>query len=78
MGHQSTQGLCVVYLASRDTDTQLEVNVLGSDSLDTAVRAARAKVENMAFAGVRRDNSTGRFVIENCEGDELYRWYRAG
>ena len=76
MGQHYAKGYCVVYLASRDFDSQLEVKVLGTESLEFANRTARSKVENMAFAGVDDRRAPVGFVIENSEGDELYRWYR--
>jgi hypothetical protein len=76
MGQHYARGFCVVYLGSRHTDHQLDVRVLGSDSLEFAIRTARSRVENMAFAGANDAQAPVGFVIENSEGDELFRWYR--
>jgi len=77
MGYQMTKGLCVVYLRSRDCDDQMEVKVVGCTSLDNAIALARARVENLAFAGLDIGRVPVGFMIENSEGDELFRWFRS-
>jgi hypothetical protein len=77
MSLQMARGFCIVYLAGRDSDTPLEIKMLGSDSLDFAIRTARSKVENMAFAGAAAGRAPAGFVIEDSEGHELHRWYRS-
>jgi hypothetical protein len=76
MGFQMVKGFCAVYLASRHSDIQMDVKVLGSETLESAIRIARSKVENMVFAGAGAGMVPVGFVIENSEGDELFRWYR--
>jgi len=75
MSQQMVRGFCIVYLGSRDSDSPIEVRVCRSDSIDVAIRTARSMVENMAFAGLGGGRAPVGFVIENPEGDELYRWY---
>jgi hypothetical protein len=75
MSQQMVRGFCIVYLASRDSDTPIEVRVCRTESIDVAIKNARSTVENMAFAGLAGGRVPIGFVIENSEGDELYRWY---
>lgn len=72
------KGLCIIYVASRDNDSPIELRVCPSDSLDTAIRMARAKVSEFAFAGVASGRTPAGFIIENAQGDELHRWYNNG
>jgi hypothetical protein len=75
MTQQMVRGFCIVYLGSRDSDAPIEVRVCRSDAIDVAIRTARSTVENIAFAGMAGGRAPVGFVIENSEGDELYRWY---
>jgi hypothetical protein len=75
MPPQISRGLCIVYVGSRDSDQPVDMQIAPTASLETAARTARSKVEMMAFASTRAEQRPIGFVIENGEGDELYRWY---
>ncbi len=75
MPPKMANGLCIVYLASQERDEVVEVQVAPNASLEAAARTARGKVEMLAFASARPERRPVGFMIENGEGDELYRWY---
>ncbi len=70
------KGYCVVYLGSQRDDSPLHVKMVSSGSLEAAIRSARSNIENQAFASLPAGHVPAGFMIENTEGDELFRWYR--
>jgi hypothetical protein len=68
----------VIFVASRESDTPLEVEAPTANSLDLVIKAARSKVENYAFSGKPSATDPIGFVVENNQGDELHRWYSDG
>ncbi len=65
----------IVYLGDRHSDTPEELRPCHVPTLEAAIRNAKSTVQNMALAKGRFRKLVVGFIIENQDGDEVYRWY---
>ncbi len=68
--------ITLIYVTERDDDTPFEMVVKNGAPLEKVVREAKQKIVWFAQSEHRARTGPKGFLIENIDGDVLYRWYQ--